>query len=176
MPLFKRAASSGGPHIDRPQRSSRAEGPARAKTSFRIREADEHDAEALLSLFAQLGKPTTTAALRARLSHGGVDDRSVLWVAVAEDDGRALGMCGAVLIRPLTEDAPIAQLLFMLTDSGARGNGVGSALSTHFEGWARSRGAVSVLVVAGTHGDGHHRGYDTYGYARVGSVHSKEFV
>jgi GNAT superfamily N-acetyltransferase len=109
-----------------------------------IRLAATTDAESLAALSAQLGYPVAAddvARYLASLTH--TPDHAVL--IAADSGGRAVGWVHVFLSRRLFE-APFAELGGLVVDEGQRGAGVGAALLSRAEGWAR-RAGCSVLRV-----------------------------
>jgi GNAT superfamily N-acetyltransferase len=132
-----------------------------------IRPAIAADAAAIAPLLGQLGYPTTTDTVRARLESILAHADYATWVA-ADEDGRVLGFAGACTGLYYERDGRYARLLALVTDAQVRGRGAGAALAEAVEGWARSRGAGAVLVNSGLHRSAAHRFYARRGYVHSG--------
>ena len=131
-----------------------------------VRPAKAADAEALAPLYAQLGYPAAPEAIAARLTRNAAHPDYAAWVAEAE--GRVTGFAGGHLLHPWEDEEPAAQIMIMVVDEAARGQGVGGALVATFEGWARTHGAVRAVVGSGFAREGAHRFYERHGYEATG--------
>ena len=59
----------------------------------------------------------------------------------------------------------------LVVDERCRGRGIGAALMSEVERWARERGAVKLRVGSRTTREGAHRFYEREGYALVKTSH-----
>ena len=102
------------------------------------------DAPTVADLATQLGYPSTASQIERRLDAlEGTPDASVL---VAEGpDGAVLGWIHVFATRHLESD-PGAEIGGLVVDEAARSRGVGSALVTAAEAWAKGRGFEMVSV------------------------------
>lgn len=141
---------------------------------YRLREAEERDAAALVSIIAQVGAEEVHIAnegsaytveqqahiLRAR-------DRSVQFIAVAEVEGAIVGTLEMVR-GTFRKNAHTATFGMALLPS-ARGRGLGAGLLGLAHRWARDQGIVKVyLSVFSTNGSAI-RLYEKMGYRVEGS-------
>jgi GNAT superfamily N-acetyltransferase len=87
-------------------------------------------------------------------------------VLVAESgEGRVVGWLHVAARTQLTEDAS-AEILGLVVDESARGNGIGAALVRAAEEWARAQGCVRIRVRSRDTRERAHRFYEREGYAR----------
>lgn len=135
----------------------------------RIRPARAEDAAALARLLTELGYPTDPDAAAARLER--VRDRPDYRALVAEsmgDPGEVVGMVGVFVGYGFTAEAPYARILSLVVDPAHRGGGVGAALMSAAEAWAREQGAGSIHLTTALHREGAHRFYRRVGYEQTG--------
>ena len=110
---------------------------------LRIRPGRAADAPELARLCTELGYPSTTAQVRARLGRLAGADHGLF---VAEGaDGRLRGVVD-VHLRLVLEEDPFAELIALVVGEEGRGEGVGSALVAEAVRWARDRGVPKVWV------------------------------
>lgn len=131
-----------------------------------IREAVIDDAEPVSRLITELGYPTPPEAMRSRLSTVLADPNYAAFVA--EADGEAVGVAGAVLSWYFEKDGLYARLAVLSVTSTARGLGLGSRLVQVVETWAAAKGAREVIVNSGLQRVDAHRFYERRGYSRTG--------
>ncbi len=135
---------------------------AQQKGSISIRPARSDDVAALAELSTQLGYPATADMLRQRLAR--VRDEGVGEVFVAADaHDRVLGWTHVVPRLHLEEDA-FAELAGLVVGDAARGAGVGAALLSAAEQWARQRGFAQCRVRSNVVRERAHRFYRREGY------------
>jgi GNAT superfamily N-acetyltransferase len=129
-----------------------------------IRAARTYDAQAIAELGTELGYPATRQQIATRLA--GVEAEPSSRVLVAENgEGRVVGWLHVAARTQLTEDAS-AEILGLVVDESARGNGVGAALVRAAEEWARAQGCVRIRVRSRDTRERAHRFYEREGYAR----------
>jgi GNAT superfamily N-acetyltransferase len=127
-----------------------------------IRPASGDDVAALAELSTQLGYPADADTLRQRLTR--VRDEGVGEVLVATDaQGLVLGWTH-VVPRLHLEEAPFAELAGLVVGDGARGAGVGAALLSAAEQWARRHGFAHFRVRSNVVRERAHRFYLREGY------------
>jgi len=127
-----------------------------------IRPARSDDVASLAELSTQLGYPATADMLRDRLMR--VRDEGVGEVFVATDaHGRVLGWTH-VVPRLHLEESPFAELAGLVVADGARGAGVGAALLSAAERWARGHGFAHFRVRSNVVRERAHRFYLREGY------------
>jgi len=127
-----------------------------------IRPACSDDAAALAELSTQLGYPAAADTLNQRLAR--VRDQGAGEVFVAADaQGRVLGWTH-VVPRLHLEESPFAELAGLVVADGARGAGVGAALLSAAEQWARGHGFAQFRVRSNVVRERAHRFYMREGY------------
>jgi GNAT superfamily N-acetyltransferase len=131
-----------------------------------IRPAAARDAAAIAELVTDLGYPTSAADMSERLA---VITRDADYATfVAESVGRVIGVAG-VRLGPLYERSGLCgQVMVIAVRVEVQGKGVGRALLTAVEGWARQAGAVEMVVRSGDHREDAHRFYERQGYRNTG--------
>jgi GNAT superfamily N-acetyltransferase len=130
-----------------------------------IRDARPEDAEAIAGLLAQLGYPTETAAVPARLERLAlVGDR----VVVAELDGRIAGLAHLHVSPAIEHDRPAARLGALVVDAGYRLAGVGRALVEAVDKEARSRGCSAFFLTTSDRREDAHAFYERVGLQQTG--------
>jgi GNAT superfamily N-acetyltransferase len=104
-----------------------------------VRRAEAADAEAISGLLAQLGRPTSPEAIRARL---GETDAVLL-----ADDGA--GLIGLHRVPRLAEGGAFARITALVVAEAHRGEGVAQALLAAAEATARDWGCNLLEVSSG---------------------------
>jgi len=133
-----------------------------------IRPVRIEDARSVATLATQLGYPSSEAQLAERIPHVlGLDDAAAM---VAEDAGAVVAWIHVELRRTLVADQE-AQVMALVVDERCRGRGIGAALMSEAERWARERGAVKLRVGSRTTREGAHRFYEREGYALAKTSH-----
>ena len=127
-----------------------------------IRPARSDDAAALAELSTQLGYPAAADTLNQRLERVRGDGVGEVFVA-AGLDGRVLGWTH-VVPRLHLEEVPFAELAGLVVADGARGAGVGAALLSAAEHWAREHGFAQFRVRSNVVRERAHRFYLREGY------------
>jgi len=117
---------------------------ATSEGKIRVRVARAGDAAELAGLCTQLGYPSNPAELAERLEQIFGDPDHVVLVA-EPDAGRVAGFlhgfCGIAL-----ETGRRAEVLGLVVDAGARGQGIGRSLVAEAERWAQSKGHRALTV------------------------------
>lgn len=121
-------------------------------------------------LFAQFEHPTPAEPIPARLARLLSHDGQAL---VAADDTGLLGIATTQIVWSLVEDAPRALLTALVVRGDTRGRGVGRALVTAVEHWARERGAERVVVTTALRRAGAHAFYERLGFEFTGRRYGK---
>jgi len=133
-----------------------------------IRPVRIEDARSVATLATQLGYPSSEAQLAERIPHVlGLGDAAAM---VAEDAGAVVAWIHVELRRTLVADQE-AQVMALVVDERCRGRGIGAALMSEAERWARERGAVKLRVGSRTTREGAHRFYEREGYALAKTSH-----
>ena len=127
-----------------------------------IRPARSDDAAALADLSTQLGYPALADTLSQRLARVREDGAGEVFVA-ADMHGRVLGWTH-VVPRLHLEEAPFAELAGLVVGDGARGAGIGAALLSAAEHWARQHGFAHFRVRSNVVRERAHRFYLREGY------------
>jgi GNAT superfamily N-acetyltransferase len=138
-----------------------------------IRHPTSDDANALARLCSQLGYPTETGQMPARLERFARDPNARAFVATSGDD--LLGMATIHLRYTLNHEAPIAQITLLVVDETKRSRGVGRALVRAAEAWAREQGAKRIAVTTQLSRTGAHAFYEKVGYTHTGRRYGKDF-
>ncbi len=139
------------------------------RATVAVRPARIQDAPALAVLAGQLGYPTSTEELAARLPEVAGNPGAVILVAAgtAED---VRGWIHVELKRSLL--APlVAQVMGLVVDERRRNAGIGAALLAAGEAWARERGCASMLVATRVTRERAHRFYRRAGYDLLKTSH-----
>jgi GNAT superfamily N-acetyltransferase len=133
-----------------------------------VRPARTEDAPALAVLAGQLGYPTSSEELSARLPEVAANPDAVILVAGERDDVQ--GWIHVELKRSLL--APLAaQVMGLVVDERRRSEGIGAALLAAGEAWARERGCRSMLVGTRVTRERAHRFYRRAGYDLLKTSH-----
>jgi GNAT superfamily N-acetyltransferase len=138
-----------------------------------VRPATEADAASMSVLFAQFEHPTPAEPIPARLARLLSHDGQAL---VASDDTGLLGIATTQIVWSLVEDAPRALLTALVVRDDTRGRGVGRALVTAVEHWARERGAERVVVTTALRRAGAHAFYERIGFEFTGRRYVKSII
>ena len=138
-----------------------------------VRPATEADAASMSVLFAQFEHPTPAEPIPARLTRLLSHDGQAL---VASDDTGLLGIATTQIVWSLVEDAPRALLTALVVRDDTRGRGVGRALVTAVEHWARERGAERVVVTTALRRAGAHAFYERVGFEFTGRRYVKSII
>jgi GNAT superfamily N-acetyltransferase len=139
---------------------------------MRIRPMTPADSPLVADLTTQLGYPSspeeTTERLAALLERP--DDNAVL---VAEDEGRPVGWVHVELFRSLDSGLQ-ANIGGLVVDESHRNHRIGAALLQAAEGWARDRGAPTMVVRSRVTRERAHRFYVREGYTMIKTSHVYE--
>jgi GNAT superfamily N-acetyltransferase len=136
------------------------------ESAVRIRDANPEDAGSIARLLEQLGYPSTSDEVAARLLR--LTDFGSAIVQVGEVRGQPVGVITCHVFPSIHATTPTAWLTTLVVDRDCSGQGVGTALTTSAEAWARNRGASRIVVTSGNHRDGAHAFYEHLGYSRTG--------
>ena len=128
------------------------------------REMTPEDIEAVSPLLEQLGYAVAGDELAHRIDAVFATDGHAL--LVAEKSGHVVGFLH-VFARPALEKPPEAVVQAMAVEKEARGAGIGRALMTAAEDWARARGFSSVALFSKVGRDDAHGFYEYLGYSPV---------
>ncbi|HLI34956.1 MAG TPA: GNAT family N-acetyltransferase [Terriglobia bacterium] len=138
--------------------------------TLHIRSARLRDAALLAALSTQLGYPASQDEIERRL-------RPILRnrnhaILVAELNGKGVvGWAHALMEKALLSE-PRAEVLGLIVDATERGKGIGTALMSQIEQWARAHGLSAVSLRSNVIRDQAHRFYEGLGYERVKTQHA----
>jgi GNAT superfamily N-acetyltransferase len=142
-------------------------------TSISVRDARAEDAEAMASLCAQLGYPSSPERVGARFARlVGDDDVRTL---VATNGDEIIGLATVHLRYTINHDTPIGQLTMLVVDERNRTHGVGRALVDTAESWARERGCKRFVVTTALRRADAHAFYERLAYTHTGRRYGKDF-
>ena len=136
-----------------------------------VRPAAEADADVLARLVTQLGYPSDTTQVLARLRR--LEGNTEIRALVAEREGRVLGMIGIMVFPAFHRDGLHGYITALVVDEGARGGGAGAALLAAAETWFAERGVTRVNVTSALHRDKAHTFYERLGYEFTGRRYVK---
>jgi ribosomal protein S18 acetylase RimI-like enzyme len=109
-----------------------------------IRNVRPDEVQALATLIAQLGYPTSEEAVARRVERFQASNADRL--AVAEMDGQAVGLAGLHISLAVEYDDPVAKLSAIVVDERYKGRGIGRALVAEMEAEARRRGCCLIFL------------------------------
>lgn len=133
--------------------------------AFTIRRALPQDAVALAGLCTQLGYPSTLEQVQSRLAALlNRTDQAVFTAALP--DGRLAGWAHAACIVEMESDLMV-ELIGLVVADGLRGMGIGKALLSAVEDWARSAGANTVRLRSNVLRTRAHAFYEREGYIKI---------
>jgi GNAT superfamily N-acetyltransferase len=124
------------------------------------------DAEQVGQLITELGYPTTSEAMKERLSMILADPSYATFVA--DTGGTVVGVAGASLGRYYEKDGIYSRLVVLVVSSAAQGMGLGGQLVQAIERWSADQSAREVVVNSGLHRVEAHGFYERCGYSRTG--------
>lgn len=137
-----------------------------------VRPALSSDAASLATLLGQLGYPTDTASMLARL--GRMDtERDLVLVAIVGDE-----VCGTATLHMsprLRSDTPVARMSSLVVAEALRGHGIGERLVQAVEAEAVRRGCAQLDLVSEAYRDRAHAFFRRLGYEEV-SHRSRHFA
>ncbi len=119
-----------------------------------------------------LGYPSSTEDMGQRFEEISADPSYA--TLVAEGEVKVLGMVALHVERYYGKDGPNARIMAFVVDSEHRGRGVGRALISAAEDWARQRGARDVMLTTQKRRSGARRFYQSMGYEATGYRFHKE--
>jgi GNAT superfamily N-acetyltransferase len=134
--------------------------------SLRIRPATADDALALARLLGQLGYPTDSDEIPARLER--LEARPGTTVIVAENADGVVGVLTVHLFPSLHTSEPVAWLTAVVVEETARGQGIGAALVKRAEEWAAEHGANRVSLTSALRRTRAHAFYKDLSYEHTG--------
>ena len=129
-----------------------------------IRPALPADADRLAHLTDQLGYPTPAEAIQTRLGQLTAEGSQAVLVALVGGEVAGWAQVGRGLSLASGEQA---ELVGLVVDEALRGRGIGAALVTAAEAWARERGLARLRVRSNVTREATHRFYRRLGYEEV---------
>jgi predicted N-acetyltransferase YhbS len=129
-----------------------------------IRPATPDDAEAITSLLVELGYPSSTADVDARLRSMLAASETVL---VAARNGAPVGVITIHVTPVLHRPTPVGRITALVVTERARGQGVGQALVAAAESMVVGRGCGLIEVTSNQQRIEAHAFYERLGYERT---------
>lgn len=129
------------------------------------------DADRVADLITQLGYPATGEEIVRRFEQ--IDGQENQIVLVADEDGAAIAWIHTAVHPNLERDAA-AEILGLVVADDHRGRGVGGALVSAAESWARTRGCLALRVRSRIERERAHAFYERRGFQRVKTQHCFE--
>jgi ribosomal protein S18 acetylase RimI-like enzyme len=127
-----------------------------------IRRIAVSDVPRAAALLAELGYPTSDAALTERLS--AIASSSEDAVLVAEEDGKILGLVSVHSFEMIHRPGRLGRVTALVVAASARGRGVGTELLGAAENHLRAKGCVKLEVTSGELRSSAHDFYAANGY------------
>jgi GNAT superfamily N-acetyltransferase len=109
-----------------------------------VRPAEKRDAEAIANLLNQLGYPSNSAEVAARLDR--MQDSGGSLVLVAAGDDGIVGLATAHVLTVINRTSDVAWLTALVVDHRVRRHGVGRLLVSAVEAFARQSGCERLSV------------------------------
>jgi GNAT superfamily N-acetyltransferase len=134
-----------------------------------VRGAEVADVADIADLTAQLGYDADAAALRGRLTS--ILARADQRLLVAVVDGKAVGWLHAAVFEYLETD-PFVTIAGLVVDRAHRRQGIGGALISEAEKWARERQCPVVRLWSSVGRTAAHRFYEGAGYTKIKAQYS----
>lgn len=129
-----------------------------------IREAHADDAEALVTLIAQLGYPVAKADMAERLCAMAEAGNRVF---VAQLHGRVVGCLTTAAMQVLHRPAKVGRISMMVVEEGLRGQGIGRDLVAAAEAFLCETGCYMVEVTSRFELTQAHRFYEALGFEQT---------
>ena len=136
-----------------------------------VRDAIIEDASVIATLLGELGYPSQTEGVRARLAR--LLAREGSRVFVAERSAKALGVLGLHRMPVLTSLGDIAMIIALVVTERARGAGVGRLLVARAEEQARVWQCERITVTSAERRADAHAFYQHLGYEYTGRRFAK---
>jgi PhnO protein len=128
------------------------------------RDAIPADAPAISTLARQLGYEVSPITAANRLVRLAAPDERV--IVAADPDGAVVGWTSARVTEHIHSD-PHVEISGFVVEEAARGRGIGRALMSEVERWARSRGLATLRLNANVTRTGAHQFYEKLGFTRT---------
>ncbi len=137
-----------------------------AAKGYIIREAGAGDAQAVASLFSQLGYPASAEEMTGRIET--LSSLQEYKTFVAEAQGEVIGLVGVYLGRSLEFTGMYGRLTALVVDEKWRGRGIGKMLIDRVESWLAGQGALLVVLTSSSRRKDSHGFYRHIGYMDTG--------
>ena len=131
-----------------------------------VRPSRAADFPALAQLMTELGYPTSTAEMEARMAV--IDAHPDFATFVAELDGLVAGMISVFVSPSLLRSEPNGAIVALVVSAAFRGRSIAPALIVRGETWLREHGANRATVNPSIHREPAHRLYNRLGYEHTG--------
>lgn len=133
-----------------------------------IRKYNFSDLNHLTELMEDLGYPTTSEKMKARMEV--MEATPSYFTFVAIKDERVVGMVGCRDIYYYEDDGFVIQISLLITKGSYQRQGIGKALISFIEHWAIERGANSLYLTSGIKPERQkaHKFYEKMGFAITG--------
>jgi ribosomal protein S18 acetylase RimI-like enzyme len=131
-----------------------------------IRFAEERDAQALAELMTQLGYPTNTEEMRARLRLILQHQDFATFVAVEGD--RVCGVIGLSTLVDYENNDRTGRIMVLVVHEQMRSRGIGRALLSAAEEYFTRAKIARVVLTSRFAREKAHAFYESFGYARTG--------
>jgi GNAT superfamily N-acetyltransferase len=137
-----------------------------------IRPYQDNDLHSLADLMSDLGYPTTTEQLKHRMDI--IQRLPLYYTFVATIDSEVVGMIGCREVYDYEGDGVAVQISALVTKKEHQGQGVGKAMVSFVEQWAKEKGAAVIFLTSGNrpereraHQFYRKKGFDITGYRFV---------
>jgi GNAT superfamily N-acetyltransferase len=137
-----------------------------------VRDARPSDALDLGALLTQLGYPTGPQQATERLARFAARAHATALVAIESE--RIVGLATAHMLALLTDGSDVAMLTALVVLDGARRGGIGRALVTHVEKWAKQLGACRIMVTTALRRADAHAFYEKLGWEFTGRRYGRD--
>lgn len=138
---------------------------------LRVRGADHSDAAEISRLLGQLGYPVEVEATPERIERMSRGGRAV--VLLATDGTGTIGVATAHILSVLNRARDVAWLTALVVDEAVRGRGVGRALVSAVEAFARESDCVRLSVTTYLDRTDAHAFYARIGFELTGRRYGK---
>lgn len=127
-----------------------------------IRAATLADAPRVAPLSGQLGYPSASEQIAARLA-AILSDREHVVLVAEQDSGEISGFADVFVMRTVGAD-PRAEIAGLVVDQSCRSQGIGRLLMVRAEEWAREKGCTAVTLRSNVIRERAHSFYEGLGY------------
>ena len=139
-----------------------------------VRPFAEGDEPALAALITELGYPSTSQQIHARMVAIRADPDHATLLAVTAS-GEVIGMVGTFTTISYEHDTPIGRITGLIVSEKARRTGVGRRLMAEAETWVRSRGCNQLTLTTHLRRTEAHEFYRRLGYEETGKRFVRRF-